>query len=171
LPADCSLGMGADSQTPACTKEYIVQPGDICSTDVWQRFGLTEQELLALNPGLNCSALHPRQQLCVASSLLERSPCLKQQAYIPTNATCASIAAEARLTIPNLHRLNPNLDCRNLSMRTDKQRPVGWVCVQNRLLNPSAPELHCLRWLSVDSDASCSDVVDAAAEPGAMELQ
>ncbi|KIH54873.1 LysM domain protein [Ancylostoma duodenale] len=47
---------------------YRIQSGDYCYK-IWADNGLTEQQLLALNPGLNCNALNIGDRLDKKDSL------------------------------------------------------------------------------------------------------
>ena len=48
----------------ACSQYHTVVSGNTCY-DLSVSYGLTLQELLNLNPGVNCNSLQIGQQLCV----------------------------------------------------------------------------------------------------------
>lgn len=59
-----SAGSGNDN-SGSCSKYYTVISGDIC-WNIALRSGLTLDQLLSYNPGLNCYALQIGQQICLS---------------------------------------------------------------------------------------------------------
>ncbi|KAJ3363536.1 hypothetical protein GGF31_000946 [Allomyces arbusculus] len=91
-------------QVPACSKTIAVTTGGSCY-DIWTKAGITESDLLALNPGLNCKALQVGQSVCVASSVGTCS------SWYTSNAgdTCDSIADAKLIPRADFQTKNPHL--------------------------------------------------------------
>ncbi len=60
------------------------------------------------NPGVDCDALEQNQTVC----LYDRPGCGKAYGVVATDS-CDSIASANNLTVPELLKLNPDLDCNN----------------------------------------------------------
>ncbi|KAJ7822870.1 hypothetical protein B0H14DRAFT_2598183 [Mycena olivaceomarginata] len=60
-----NLSIGQILCLGGCRKTYKVKPGDTCTT-IEAQTRLTHAQLLALNPGLDCSNLLPGQVLCLS---------------------------------------------------------------------------------------------------------
>jgi LysM repeat protein len=56
------------SSTASCVNYYKVDAGDTCAL-IAKNIGTTVNELIALNPGLQCNPLTPGQQICLSNSV------------------------------------------------------------------------------------------------------
>lgn len=100
---------------PAGSSTYVTQPEDTCA-NVAYGYGTAVSTLIQYNPTLNCSALTEGTSLAmppISGSVLPAfvSPvCLNAYAVV-TADTCASVAANANLSLAGLVKLNPDIDC------------------------------------------------------------
>ncbi|KAL9456180.1 hypothetical protein AB3S75_005409 [Citrus x aurantiifolia] len=58
---------GLETSLPTCDSVYGAQEGDTCS-DVTEKFNLSTDVFLAINPNINCDAIFVGQWLCVVGS-------------------------------------------------------------------------------------------------------
>ncbi|RCN33357.1 LysM domain protein, partial [Ancylostoma caninum] len=95
----------------SCSSWYRIQSGDYCYK-IWTDNGLTEQQLLALNPGLNCNALNIGDSVCLA----ERAglPTCTAWHAVQSGEYCYLIRTQYQLSERQFNELNPNLDCNAL---------------------------------------------------------
>eukprot|EP00897_Mesotaenium_endlicherianum_P003335 jgi/Mesen1/3029/ME000179S02144 len=119
-----------------CTLLYSLNQasGDTC-TLVKALFGL-KVDLLAINPGLDCSLLVPGQQVCVRSSAknLADLPLCTQQKPVEALDTCPKLWAKYRLTPARFFELNPGIYCQNLvpkqGFSVPGQQAAAWGLVR-----------------------------------------
>ncbi|KAH9717325.1 hypothetical protein WN944_023126 [Citrus x changshan-huyou] len=62
-----NFAVGLVKSPPTCDSVYGAQEGDTCF-DVSQKFSLTNEFFLAINPNIDCDAVFVGQWLCVAGS-------------------------------------------------------------------------------------------------------
>ncbi|XP_037042150.1 uncharacterized protein LOC119078657 [Bradysia coprophila] len=116
---------GSSAQTPQSCKSVIVKSGDTC----WSIFtsnGITISQLQEFNyPRLDCSNLVVGQKVCVSggnSSDAETLSCKTTKVY--SGDTCWSIATRYSLTLDQLTKLNPKVNCSIL-------QPGQLICIEN----------------------------------------
>jgi peptidoglycan DL-endopeptidase LytF len=91
---------------------YTIFSGDICD-NIAGAFKTTTQNLLQLNPGLNCAALTVGQRICVPSSASSngfqpiQTVCGNNFYTVFSGDTCDNIAGAFRTTSALLIQLNP----------------------------------------------------------------
>ncbi|GJP53602.1 hypothetical protein CLOM_g12756 [Closterium sp. NIES-68] len=121
---------GASTIT-GCIVPLTVSQGDTCEW-VQSMFGLTAEELAALNPDLNCMQLVPGQQLCMEQGTPQPLSCTNYYTVNP-GETCDDIMAHAQppITAAQLYSYNPGIIC----SADSSQRLVGQqVCVSSLTL-------------------------------------
>ncbi|CAK9135026.1 unnamed protein product [Ilex paraguariensis] len=62
------IGFGKSESTPVCNSVYGAQEGDTCTT-VAQKFNLTLNFFLEINPNINCDSFFVGQWLCKDGSV------------------------------------------------------------------------------------------------------
>jgi LysM repeat protein len=120
---------------PEC-KGYKIQSGDYCYK-IAQDNGLSLEQFLAMNPGLNCDNLQIGTYVCVVSgNSIPKAPPTSPPAANPPASGCAKgytvqpgdycykIAQVNGLSLDQLLAINPGLNCDNLQIGTS-------VCVQS----------------------------------------
>ncbi|KAG8737540.1 hypothetical protein FRC10_008070 [Ceratobasidium sp. 414] len=90
----------------SCGSIHAVASGEGCWS-IYTDAGLTQAQLLALNPGLDCNVLMLGQQVCVAP------PCSKFYT-VASGDYCFKIETEQSISDAGLMTLNPGLSCDEL---------------------------------------------------------
>uniref|UniRef100_A0A8R1HNJ5 LysM domain-containing protein n=1 Tax=Caenorhabditis japonica TaxID=281687 RepID=A0A8R1HNJ5_CAEJA len=72
---------------------------------------MSEQLLLKLNPILNCDRLPDYQQVCAGRGLFTPSRCVETLRITPELDECRQIIGTTGLTVDQIQRLNPDIDC------------------------------------------------------------
>lgn len=93
-----------------CGVPYTVQNHDTCYSISLAQGRSNETTLLALNPGLDCSALVPGTTICAAR---EARNCSRYYTLLSTD-TCGGIAPMQQITIAQLLQANPEASCDDL---------------------------------------------------------
>ncbi|CAI5497984.1 unnamed protein product [Closterium sp. Naga37s-1] len=122
-PAGSSASLTSIS---GCTVPLTISQGDTCEW-VLSMFGLTEADLAALNPDLNCTQLVPGQQLCMDQGTPLPLSCTSYYTVNP-GETCTDVMAKAQppITALQLYSYNPGIIC----SADSSQRLVGQqLCV------------------------------------------
>jgi len=125
----------------ACTKFFTVSSGDYCY-QIASTNGLSLNQLIALNNGVDCNNLQIGQILCLAASSTTSAPTVKATTTktptttaptvktttkAPTSAACTTytvvsgdycyaIADKYKISVATLQQFNPSMDCNNLSI-------------------------------------------------------
>eukprot|EP00897_Mesotaenium_endlicherianum_P002855 jgi/Mesen1/2598/ME000166S01720 len=166
------LSCGADGQglvppgtvvdvtpTPAsvpCAAKYAINLNDNCAS-IGAIFGLPSSgatSLARLNPGLNCSALMPGQQLCVAPGNYTGLVLCTNSYTVQAGDTCGGIISAAGLSALEFFSLNPGLYCANL------QAQAGQAGGQQVCLSGLPPEATvCKHYYRVQKGDSCASIV------------
>ncbi|KXS09210.1 hypothetical protein M427DRAFT_105803, partial [Gonapodya prolifera JEL478] len=91
-----------------CSRTKTVAAGDLCYTIALQ-FGLSLQQLAAMNPSLSCSNLQIGQVICVVGGC--------QNSYsVVAGDYCYSIAQKQGISVAQLQNANPGLNCASLQI-------------------------------------------------------
>ncbi|CAI6009658.1 unnamed protein product, partial [Closterium sp. NIES-65] len=105
--------------------------------DVYSMYGLTLQQFIAMNKGINCSALLPQGHELVVKELL---PACSAFYYTQPADTCSSVAQFLSITEESLQQLNPGVSCssRLLAFRA--------LCVER---NPAKTKPRCVKEIRI----------------------
>ncbi|KAF8064279.1 hypothetical protein FPV67DRAFT_211911 [Lyophyllum atratum] len=98
-----SHSLGVSKLQSDCGTLYTVVTGDGCSA-IADSAGITQAQLAALNPSLNCTTLAVGQGLCLAL------PCSKTY-VVASGDWCAKIEGDQNITEADMLSLNPGLAC------------------------------------------------------------
>ncbi|GJP37843.1 hypothetical protein CLOM_g22249 [Closterium sp. NIES-68] len=132
-----------------CGSFYSWTPEDSCES-VADAFGLTVDELVALNPGVNCTdasadnAPRENQQLCVSEGNGADLPMCTQWYTVQAGDTCDSIMADNALNDTTFFSLNPGVCCDSLFPSFGGE-DMGWVgggvqvCIDAYLVDAPGP--------------------------------
>ncbi len=96
------------NETFACTK-YFHRKGYSCF-DIMNMFSLNYDQLIALNPGLNCYNLRYDQQICVYGFVNQPVFCNRRY-YAKIRDSCHSIVRHLGVGLNRLMRCNNRLNC------------------------------------------------------------
>ncbi|KAK9839101.1 hypothetical protein WJX74_009550 [Apatococcus lobatus] len=149
---DQNLTAAAPSGAPAgnCQKYYRVQSGDTCWALRTKRL-LSQQELLSLNPGLNCTNLKIDQQLCLPDSPQSSVNCTRFL-EIQSGDTCWALAGNNRVTLDQFKQMNPRLDCASLQIGSP-------VCIRAPSIAPAANQTnYCSSMATTKPKDSCNSL-------------
>eukprot|EP00897_Mesotaenium_endlicherianum_P010607 jgi/Mesen1/9575/ME000065S09001 len=127
------------------TGSYEVQKNDTCYL-IHTMFRITLDQLLALNPGLDCTPPLTPGVLLAVDNGNDTSGCNATYSVAPGD-TCQSIAAT--FSIELLPDLNPGLDCAQLL-------PGQQVCVQAGAGKLGAPV--CVEYAPVEANDTCQSI-------------
>ncbi|EPQ31050.1 uncharacterized protein PFL1_01239 [Pseudozyma flocculosa PF-1] len=127
-----------DGPQNTCGSTIEVKEGDYCY-GMAEAAGLTLDEFLSLNPGLNCDTIYAGQVLCVAADSGTTAPPVadcSRFATIQPGDTCERIASRSSLTSVQLRGLNPGLDCSGLipGQNLCSFSPSANVCPDRRIV-------------------------------------
>jgi peptidoglycan endopeptidase LytF len=105
-----------------CIREYKIVSGDYCYK-IAEKSGLSLNQLLSLNPGLNCDNLQIGSRVCLARNSTRPPATQCSKGYrIQSGDYCYKIAKKNGLSLEQLLDMNPRLNCTNL-------RIGSFVCV------------------------------------------
>ncbi|KAJ7121425.1 hypothetical protein C8R44DRAFT_853060 [Mycena epipterygia] len=95
-----------------CEIATVGQPFSDCF-DIWTAAGITEAQLLAFNPGLDCSLLAIGQKLCITAGTLPGQPQQNPDGSCATYTTvsgdsCSAIGVKFSITVANIEIWNAN---------------------------------------------------------------
>ncbi|CAL8461580.1 g1111 [Coccomyxa elongata] len=116
LQAGQSLCVAGSS---SCSETHTIVSGDTCYT-IWTAAGITQEQLAADNPGLDCSNLQIGQVLCVDNSPTPPPPSppatCAQTTTVKSGDSCWSIYTAAGITQDQFYTLNPGINCAALQV-------------------------------------------------------
>ena len=120
---------------PAGSSSYTIQAGDTLFI-LAQRFGVTEQSILNLNPSINPNDLRVGQIICIPNAPTPPTCPANSFAYtIMTGDSIASLAQRFGVTPQSILDLNPGLDPANLMVGRQicipGTMPSACTCEQN----------------------------------------
>ncbi len=92
----------------ACTK-YFQRKSYTCWY-IMDMYGLNYQQLISLNPGLDCYNLRYDQRVCVSGNANQPIFCNRKHVSRPRD-TCNSIIRYYGISMSRLQRCNPMLNC------------------------------------------------------------
>lgn len=112
-----------------CSKQYIVQSGDTCSS-IATGAGITTSQLISSNPQINsgCTNLSVGEALCLSAATVtststasvptSTNPLCSYAYQVISGDTCSSITTKFSMTTTQLLTLNPqvNSNCTNLAV-------------------------------------------------------
>ncbi|MEW6574414.1 MAG: LysM domain-containing protein [Bacillota bacterium] len=102
---------------PPGTITYIIRAGDTCF-NIARRFGVTVQELITANPGINCDALLIGQRICIPVEVPPPGVCPPGTFPYTVRAgdTYFSLARRFNTTVEAIAAANPGVDPNNLQI-------------------------------------------------------
>ncbi|CAL5228206.1 g11293 [Coccomyxa viridis] len=134
----------------SCSKTHTVVSGDSCYS-IWTAAGITQAQLEANNPGLDCSNLQIGQVLCVDNAPTPPPPSppssCTQTTTVKSGDSCWSIYTAAGITQDQFYQLNPGINCAALQVGQE-------VCIK--------PTSTCAQTVTVKSGDTCYAIYTAA---------
>ncbi|KAJ7918372.1 hypothetical protein B0H13DRAFT_290146 [Mycena leptocephala] len=108
----CALVSYAARTLAADCKFATVASGSTCFS-IAQAAGITTDQLLSFNPGLDCSVLALGQKLCISSGTLPGQPQQNPDGSCATyttvpNDSCSAIGVKLSITVANIETWNAN---------------------------------------------------------------
>ncbi|KAH7415910.1 hypothetical protein KP509_14G065600 [Ceratopteris richardii] len=122
--------ISAPSQSPpsppagSCTL-YTVKSGDTCY-DISQENGVSLEDFLSWNPGINCNNLQIGQEVCISA------PCCCTIYTVKSGDTCYDISQVNGVSLEDFLSWNPGINCNNLQIGQE-------VCISEPPESPPSP--------------------------------